>query len=419
MKELTIEVSEIQRKKAREHTIHHLRMDTHIPGFRKGKAPDKLIVNHYGEGYIAGQSELEAINEAFKEAVVKENLYLIDEPKDMEVTSENPLIFKLKVSIMPEIKIDDSYKKINIKDEKVVVKPEEIKKVFDDTRARFTEYRDTKKGKIEKLDKVTFDFRGVEPKDESPIPNTDSKDYSLVVGSNSFIPGFEDEMLGLTVGESKEFIITFPKDYHNAFFQSKKVKFYITINKIEKAELPEINEEFTMKIRGKKMNEKEFMQDIEQALLKEKIDQVRSKREDDFLGECATKFVKDDLPSILVEEELKHMESEMKQNLGNSGLTIDEYLAHLGKNMEELKKDWFPDAEVRAKKRIILSNLLKHAHIHVEDADIDAEIEKITENYSAEDMKQKVRDVYSNKADARKNLVSRVELRKFFDEVLK
>ena len=418
MKELTIEVSDAERKKAREHTIHHLRMDTHIPGFRKGKAPDKLIVNHYGEGYIAGKTELEAINEGFKAAVLKENLYLIDEPRDLEVTSENPLIFKLKVSVLPEVKIDDSYKKIKIKDEKVVVKQEEVKKVFDDTRARFTEYRDAKKGKVEKLDRVTFDFRGVEPKDESPIPNTDSKDYTLVVGSNSFIPGFEDEMMGLSASESKDFIITFPKDYHNAFFQSKKVKFYITIHKVEKAELPEINEDFTLKIRGKKMNEKEFMQDIEQSLLREKIDQIRTKREDEFLGECAVKFVKDDLPSILVEEELKHMETEMKQNLGNSGLSIEDYLAHLGKSMDVLKKEWFPDAEVRAKKRLILASLLKHAHIHVEDADIDSEIEKIAENYTAEDMKQKVRDVYS-KEEARKNLVSRVELQKFFDEVLK
>jgi len=418
-KHVTITCDEDIMKKGRELALEEIKKEVKIPGFRKGKATAEVLEKHVGADYVKAKTEIEAVNVAYGEALKQEKLDVIEAPRDLDITSDNPLTFSLKVAVMPSVKLDSGYTKIKVKAEKVEVKKKEVEDVITDTITRFTTYEADDAAKIVEGDRVTLDFKGMEPKDNTPLENTDAKDHRVIVGSGSLIPGFEDEMLGMKKGDAKDFEITFPKDYHHKPFANKKVKFHIEIKMVEPAKKPEINEEFTEKLRGKKMTKAEFEKDVEEMLLKEKQDAERMRQEDAYLDEAVKKYLKEDLPTVMVEQEQNVMFGEMKQRLANQGLKIEDYLAHMKKSEEEVKKEWEKDAIARTKKRFILGELVKHADVKVEDKDMDAEIEEIASRYENEEHKNQVKEIYKNNHEAQHNLKHRVELKKFFDTVLK
>lgn len=416
--QLTITVTDEILQSARKKALENLAKEVKVDGFRPGHVPEKVIIEKVGEDYVKSQAQLEAMNEAYGNAIREKEIQVIDSPTDLDVVSESPLTFSLKVEILPTVKVDMEYKKIKIPRENIAIKDEEVEQVLSDTTKRFTTYQEDAERKAQKGDRVTINFKGMEPKDDTPLENTDGKDQPVVIGDAMFIPGFEENLEGMKAGEEKDFVVTFPKDYHHKPFQSKEVKFHAEVLKVEKAVAPKYTEEFIEKLRGKKMDFAGFKKDIRDMMEKEREEQERARREDAFLAEAAKKYVTFEIPHAIAHQELDHMIQEMKTRVAGQGMDFNDYLSHLGKTEHDLHNEFHDEAHVRSAKRLVLSELLKQSDIEVTDADLEAEIDKIAARFEKGDHKEQVRKMYEDKQKARDAFSAQIKITKFFDELL-
>lgn len=416
--QLTITATDEIMAESRKKAIAEITKEVKVDGFRKGHVPEKMLIAKVGEDYIKAQTQMEALNESYRLAIDEKGIQPVDQPTDLDITSETPLTFSLKVEVLPEVKIDKEYKKIKIPREDTKVTDEEVDTIVSDTAKRFTTYQDADDAKAEKGDRVTINFKGMEPKDNTPLENTDGREQPVVLGDGMFIPGFEEALLGMKKGEEKDFNVTFPKDYHHKPFQSKEVKFHAEVLKIEKSMAPEFTPEFIEKLRGKKMDFAAFKKDIRDMLQKEKDEQERARREDAFLDEAAKKYINFEIPHAIAHQELDHMVAEMKQRVASQGMDFNDYLSHLGKTEHDLHHEFHDDAHKRSAKRLMLSELLKQADIEITDADLDAEIEKIAGRFEKPEHKEQVRTMYADKEKAKDAFSSQIKITKFFDELL-
>lgn len=414
--EVTIEVTSEITEKAWRTEIAKLSKQANVPGFRKGHVPEKILVQKLGEDYVKAHAQMEAVNIAYSNAVESEKLEVIEQPHDLNIISEDPLTFTVVVSVMPQLTINDDYKKFKIEKKEVKVEDKDVETVLKETSARFTSHSEESTEPAANEDKVDMDFQGYD-KEGNKLDGTDGAHYELVLGSKSFIPGFEEELIGLKTGDEKEFMITFPKDYHHAPFKNKEVKFAVKINKILKAKAPELTPEFIKELTGKEMTLEDFKKEIRERVKTERTTAERNRREEEFLQKAAEKYVTIHMPHALTDRELEFMLTEFKNNLSNQGVNIDDFFAQTGKTQEDLFKEWGTESEKRAKQRLVLEQLMKHAKVEVTEADIDAEIEKISDSYNVEGHKEQVKKIYE-KENARQSLSSRIELSKFFDTVL-
>lgn len=415
--EVTIEVSKEILEKARKVEVAKLSKQANVPGFRKGHVPEKILIQKLGEEYVNAHVQMEAVNEAYRDAVETEKLEVIEQPHDLNIVSENPLKFTVVVSVMPKLSVDDGYKKFKIEKKEVKVEEKDVEAVLKETMAKFTSHTDESQEAAALGDKVDMDFQGWDKDGKEKLDGTDGKNYGLVLGSKSFIPGFEEELVGLKAGEEKEFLITFPADYHHEPFKSKVVKFAVKINKVFKAKAPELTPAFIKDLTGKEMNLEEFKKDIRERVKIERTTAERNRQEEEFLQKAAEKYVTIHMPHALMDRELDFMLTEFKRNLANQGVQIEDFFRQTGKTEEDLFKEWHTEAEKRARQRLVLEQLMKHAKIEVTPEDIEAEIEKIADSYNVEGHKEQVKKIYE-KENARASLSGRIELSKFFDMVL-
>lgn len=420
MLELTIQVGAEQLEKAKKSGMADLRKKATIPGFRKGKAPDQIIEKHFGAEYVAAHIEIEAVNEAYRDAVEQEHIHVLAQPEDLNITSHDPLEFTLKVAVTPEVKLDDKYASFKIEKKAVKVTDEEVQKVIDDTIQRFTTHEETseKDAKVENGDKVIMSFKGMDASSREVLPGTEGENSPLVIGSGQFIPGFEEELINMKAEEEKEFEITFPKDYHHDDFKNRKVIFGVKVHNIHKAKTPEFTEEFIEQLTGTKQDFDSFKKSISERLEKEAQQQERGRQEEEFLKKAAETYMKDDLPKPMVDHELDVMLLEAKRNLASQGVDFDHELSHMGQTEEQLKEQWRDDAAKRAKQRYLLEKMIDHAKVEVSDEEVDKEIEKVAEMYNSEEHKKEVRRIYAEKPDARASIVDRLKVSMFFDSVL-
>ncbi len=414
--EVTIEVSKELWDKAWRTEVAKLSKQANIPGFRKGHVPEKVLVQKLGEDYVNAHVQMEAVNEAYRHAVETEKLEVIEQPHDLNIISQDPLKFSLVVSVMPQLKLDDEFKKFKIEKKEVTVEEKDVQAVLNETTARFTTHTEESAEAAAMGDKVEVDFQGKD-KDGKDLDGTDGKNYGLILGSQSFIPGFEEELVGLKAGEEKEFTITFPKDYHHEPFKSKEVVFAVKVNKVLKAKAPELTPAFIKDLTGKEMDLEAFKADIRERVITERTAAERSRREEEFLQKAAEKYVTEHLPHALHDRELEFMLDEFKRNLANQGVKIEDFFAQTGRSEEDLFKEWHGEAEKRARQRLALEQLMKHAKMEVTADDIEAEIEKIASSYNMDGHKEQVKKIYE-KESARASLSGRIELTKFFDMVL-
>ncbi len=418
--ELTIEVGVEQLAKAKKSGMADLKNKASIKGFRKGKAPDKMVMEHFGEEYVNTHVEIQAINAAYADALESEKIMALGQPDDLDITSHDPLIFVLKVPVMPELKVDDKYKKISVEKKEVKVVAKDVDAVIEDTTVKFTthEEKQEKDATVDTGDRAIFSFVGTDPKTKEVLPGTEGTKSPLVIGSGQFIPGFEEELMGMKKGEKKEFDITFPEDYHHDDFKSKKVHFAVEIDEIHKRKLPEFTEEFIEQLTGKKQNLEEFKKSIKERLVDEGEQNERARQEEKFLEEATKLYLKEELPAPMVDHELENMLVEAKRNVASQGIDFDQELGRMGKSADDLKEEWREEGTKRAKQRFVLETLVDHAAIAVEDADIAAEIEKVAKMYSKDEHKEEVRRIYAEKSEARGNIEKRLTISKFFDSVL-
>jgi len=409
--EIMVTLTDEDFAKYRDHAIKEIAEEIDVKGFRKGNIPAHIVEQKVGETTIKAHAQEKAIQKTYAEIIVKEKLEVISHPR-ISIESSEPLKYKAIVAVMPEISID-GYEKISVKVKEAKLTEKEEKEAIESIEKRNTKYTDTDQA-AKMGDRAELDFEGFD-EDGKSVENTKSSNHPVILGENTLIPGFEEEIVGLKKGEKKEFEIKFPSDYFKKDFQNKKMKFKIEVKKLEKAEIPKLDEEMIEKLIGKKQSIEEFKKELQESLQQNKESENQATAENEYV-EQLIKLIKVDLPEIFIDDEINHMIEEMKQKINPSAKT-DEFLEQIGKTFEEYKEKYKKEAKNRVLARLALREAINATETKVSDDEIKAELEKIKSFYP-EAQHKKIEEDYK-KGSLKSHIASRLTLRKFFDKVIK
>ena len=384
--ELSISLSKEEMLSYIEKTTKDLAKKVTIPGFRKGEAPKAMVEKHLGSGYIFEESLEKAVGDSYRKAIEQEKLIPLEQAKvDLDEKQDGEKVsYKAIVSVMPELSLPD-YKKIakNIKPENFKV----LKKDLDEAKKYLLKSRGTLKSvdrESKKDDTVTISYTlnlGDKEIDKS-------ESMLVEIGGGQFIKGFEDNILGLKVDETKSFELEFPENYHNAEISGKKGRFDIVVKKVEESSMPDWNDDFAKDLtQGKNETIQELEKSLEEGILAEKESEVKTKHTQTIM-DSIMKEVSLELPEILVEFELERLISEMEQRSMYSGEPLAKALERSGKTMDDLKKDSTPQAESRVILMLILRKIAELEEIYAAEEEVTNQINSILARYSKEKIEQ-------------------------------
>ncbi len=382
--EIKIKVAWADWKKYIDQAVKEISEEIKIDGFRPGKAPKNLVEQKVGIGTILNSAGQKAVEKSYVDFVLKEKIEVLGQP---EVTIEKieegkDLEFVALVAVMPEVLIEENFrdkvKKINqeFSEKSVEIKEEEIKleleKLANSRVKLVTVSREARSG-----DSVEIDFSvllgGV------PIENGTSQKHPLVLGKGVFIPGFEDQIIGMKAEEEKEFELSFPSDYHKKDLAGKPATFKVKLGLVQERQVPEIDDAFAVSL-GDFKDLEALKKNIREGMEEEK----KHKDKEDKRGKLVEAIIektKAELPQILINEEVKKMLSEFEYQTQSMGMNLDQYLSQLKKTKEELSKDWLPQAKKRVISALALKQLAKDLEIKTENEEIEKEMNKTLQYY--------------------------------------
>lgn len=403
---IKIELDKNDEKKFRAAAIAKISKNAKIPGFRAGHIPEKVIVEKYGEETIRSEMIEIAAPKAVSDAIISEKLMPIVRP-EIAVEKLDPLTFSATITVLPEIKLDEKYKSVKIPEKKPKIGKKEIDAVLESLRERHIE-RVPVDRPAQKGDFVEIDFEGKTP-DGVPLDGTASKMHPVVIGSNQFIPGFENELLGLKTGDEKTFEILFPKDYGAKHLAGKPVVFSVKVHGVFDQKKPKIDDKLATEILGKKATAADLKAEIQKMLEEKAAADERTRRENELL-EKWTALATADLPDILIDEELENMIRMMKMQILQNGLSWENHLQNLKTTEKDFREKLRPDAEKRALQRLLIGKILAGGDFEVSDAEIEAALHG--GHAPAE------KHHHDKSSDAWKQAVHRARVQKLFDHFL-
>ena len=352
-----------------------------IPGFRKGKAPRAIIEMHYGKEAVKQEAFEIVANKAYSEALDQEKLIPVSDPKVEESTFEEgkDMELTIKVTLKPEPELGE-YKGLHVEKKEVEVTDEQVDAQIKDMMGRDAKMVVAEEGAvIEKGDFAIIDFAGTV--DGAPFSGGEGKGYPLEVGSNSFIPGFEDQLVGLSKGDSTDVEVTFPEDYFVKDLAGKEAIFKVNIQDVKRKELPELNDEYVASktdfktVEELRANYKERMQKAAEANAKAEYEHE--------LIDLAVANAKFSVPEIMIEDKISQMVEEMKMSLESRKMSLDMYMQYTGLDMAKIRENQRPVAEENVKTDLVLDAIAKAEDIQVDMADVDAEIAAISAQHGA------------------------------------
>lgn len=352
-----------------------------IPGFRKGKAPRAIIEMHYGKEAVKQEAFEIVANKAYSEALDQEKLIPVSDPKVEESTFEEgkDMELTIKVTLKPEPELGE-YKGLHVEQKEVEVTDEQVDAQIKDMMGRDAKMVVAEEGAvIEKGDFAIIDFAGTV--DGEPFSGGEGKGYPLEVGSNSFIPGFEDQLVGLSKGDSTDVEVTFPEDYFVKDLAGKEAIFKVNIQDVKRKELPELNDEYVASktdfktVEELRANYKERMQKAAEANAKAEYEHE--------LIDLAVANAKFSVPEIMIEDKISQMVEEMKMSLESRKMSLDMYMQYTGLDMAKIRENQRPVAEENVKTDLVLDAIAKAEDIQVDMADVDAEIAAISAQHGA------------------------------------
>jgi len=391
--EMKIIISWEEWKKYIDLAVQDISKEVKVEGFRPGKAPKDIIEKKVGSEAVLNLAAEKAIGKNYPKTVMEEKIEAIGQPRIevLKIAEGNDLEYKVMTAVMPEVKIgswEAEVKKVNAKNnkEKVEVSDEEImgeiKKIAASRVQLVTVAREAKNG-----DSVEIDFEV--SRSGVPIENGSSKKHNLILGKNVFIPGFEENIIGMKEGEEKTFELVFPKEYHAKGLAGKPAVFKVKVNLVQERKTPEVSDEFARSL-GKFENLEEFKKNIKEGMLKEKV----AKKKEDGRGRALEEVIKKteaDIPKILLDEELHKMIHEFEAQLQGMGMEMSKYLEQMKKTKEDLEEEWKPQAEKRIKASLALEEVAKEKEIEAPHEDIEAEMNKTLQYYKGvKDMEKNI-----------------------------
>ena len=391
MAKLTIEVSADDFEKALQSAYKKQKNRIAIPGFRKGKVPRQMVEKMYGAEIFFDDAANELIPKAYADAYDECEEEIVSRPQIdvVQIEKGKPFIFTATVALKPEVTLGQ-YKGLEVEKYSTDVTDEEID-------ARLTEEAEKNARKVtvedrpvQDGDEVILDYEGFI--DGVAFEGGKGENHPLVIGSGSFIPGFEEQLIGVNAGVDVEVKVTFPEEYHAKDLQGKEAVFQCKVHEIKAKEIPEIDDEFASEVSEFDTLE-EYKEDLKKSIAQKKESEGKEKQEDEAV-EQAVENAQYELPEAMIETQVSQMAEDFSRRIKGQGLTMEQYFQFTGLSAEKLLEDMRPQAEKSIETRLVLEAIVKAENIEVSEERLDEEIQKMAEMYrmDADKMKETMGD---------------------------
>ena len=381
MAKLTIEVSAEELDKAMQNAYLKARGKISIPGFRKGKAPRKMIEQMYGKGIFLEDAANALIPEHYSKALEECDLEIVSQP-EIDVTQAEPgkaFIFTAEVAVKPEVTLGE-YKGVEVPKSETEVTDEDIdaeikKEQEKNSRTVTVEDRGAENGDI-----TTIDFEGFV--DGVAFEGGKGTDYPLTLGSGSFIPGFEDQLVGAKAGDHVEVNVTFPEEYQAAELAGKAAVFQCDVKKVETKELPELDDDFAQDV-SEFDTLAEYREDVKKNLTEKKEKEARAAKENAAVDK-AIENAEMEIPDAMLNTQVRQMMNDFASRMQSQGLTMEQYFQFTGMTAEKMQEEMKPQALKRIQTRLVLEKIAETENIEVSEDEVNEEISKMAEMYKME-----------------------------------
>lgn len=386
MAKLTIEVPAEEFDAAIKNAYNKNKSKFSIPGFRKGKAPLAMLEKMYGAGIFYEDAANEVIDASYPKAAEesKEEIVSTPEIKVTQIEKGKAFIYEATVALKPEVTLGE-YKGVEVKKAEAVVTDEDVENELTAARKKNGRLIDVEDGAIENGDNTIIDFTGYI--DDKTFDGGAGTDYPLVIGSHSFIEGFEDQLIGKKKGETCDVNVTFPAEYHADELAGKPAKFVVTIKEVKRNELPELNDEFASEVSDFDTLD-EYKADIRKKLQEKKEQDAKVENENNVI-EKVVENAQMELPQPMVDTQAREMVENYARRLQSQGLNINDYMKYTGMTPEKLMEQMRPEAEKRIKTRLVLEKVVEVENVEVSDEKLDEQINEIAASYKLEGAKLK------------------------------
>ena len=410
LKEIVIKIEGKEWSDALDKAFKKANAKAKIAGFRPGKAPKDIYLKHYGVESLF----MDASNYCVEAAYNK----MLEENKDLEIAAqpildirsidEKYIEYVFTITLKPEVKLG-KYKDLKVKKDKIEVTKEEIEEAINHMREHYKE-NVVKDGAVENGDVAVIDFEGF--KDGVAFEGGKGENYSLEIGSNTFIPGFEEQLIGMKAGESKDINVTFPEDYHSEELKGQPVVFKVKVNEVKAVKVPELDKEFFEDLGMEGIDSKEALENqVKENITASKTTKAEDKYIDDLLEEIS-KSTEIDVPETMVNDEAERMVEQFGEHIKMQGISLEQFYQFTNSNKEALKEQYKEEALKRVKYRLIIEEIIKQEKIEVSSDEVDTEIDEIAKKYNM--TREEVKKQYGENIDYIKY---DLEVRKAFDTI--
>ena len=386
MVKLTIEVAAEEFEKAVKAAYNRNKKSITVPGFRKGHAPQQLIEKLYGAAVFFEDAANALINATYGEEADGTGLEFVSRPvfDVTQIEKGKPFVYTAEVAVRPEVKLGE-YRGIEVKKQETLVSDDEVNAEIQRELEKNSRLVDVDDRPVENGDTVVLDYSG--SVDGEKFDGGTAENQTLVIGSGSFIPGFEEQLIGAAIDETKDITVTFPDDYHAQELAGKEAVFTCTIHKIQKKELPELNDEFAQDVSEFDTLD-EYKKDVMDKLTERKKQAAKTAME----NEAVDKLIESsemDIPEAMIDAQVTSMYQDYARQLQSQGIPIDMYLQYMGSSEAKMKEDMRPQALKQIQTRLVLEEVAKAEHLETTDLRLEEEIDKIAKQYNMETAKLK------------------------------
>ena len=375
--ELNITVDGEQYAKALDASFKKNAAKLNIPGFRKGKAPKSIVYKMVGESYFYEDAINSSYGEAYEEALKESGLEAVAYPEvELKDVDGTHYTFVAKVTVKPEVTLGE-YKGIEVEKAKPEVTDADVEAELKKVQEQNSRLVSVEDRAVADGDQTVIDFEGFV--DGKAFEGGKAEDYTLVIGSHSFIDTFEDQLIGKNIGEDVEVNVTFPAEYHAAELAGKPATFKVKIKEIKMKELPELNDEFASEVSEFETLDA-YKEDVKNKLAETKQAQATAENENNVVQKVVDN-AQMDIPAPMVDEQVRNMIEDYARRLQSQGISFDQYLQFTGSTIEQLQEQMRPQAELRLRTRLVLEAVVAAEKIEPSDELVEAEIKKMSENY--------------------------------------
>ncbi|MZP28231.1 trigger factor [Heliobacterium undosum] len=375
---LQIEIDEATFEQGLEKAYKKVVRQVAVPGFRKGKTPRKILEARYGKEVLFEDAVEILVPEAYMQAIAENNVEPVEQPKIdvVQIEAGKPMIFKAVVTVKPEVTLGE-YKGIEVEVQPAEVREEDVQRQLETMQKRHARLTTLSEGEAQMGDTAVIDFEGF--KDGVPFPGGKGADHSLELGSNSFIPGFEEGLVGVPVGETVDLNLTFPEQYHAEELAGQPVVFKVTVKELKRKEYAPIDDEF-----AKDVSDFETLDELKEDIRKNLLSATEKAREQAKQKAVVEKVVgasQVDIPEVMIDNRADQMMEDYGHRLSYQGISMEQFLAMTKQTQKDLKAQFIPEAEKVVKQELVLEALAKVEGMSVSDEELNKEIEEMAANY--------------------------------------